>query len=103
MTDYKTTKLDRNQARKNITQIVAQHPENVHFSNHARNEMTNDGLTTVDIWNVIKSPDSRILDEGELERGSYRYRLETNYIMVVIAFHIDGTGFNIVTVWDKRK
>ena len=103
MVDYKTTKLDKTQARKTIAEIVVRFAHNVHFSRHALDEMAKDGLTTVDVWNVLKSGDARIIDEGELEKGSFRYRLETSFIMVVVAFHSEGEGFNVVTVWDKRK
>ena len=101
--DCRAEKMDRNAARKQVVIIVGKYPENVAFSRHALKEMDKDDLTIIDVWNVLKSNDSKILDEGELEKGSYRYRLETNYIMTVIAFHQDGRGFNIVTVWDKRK
>lgn len=101
--DFKTKKLDKNQARKQIAEVVSKNPGNVHFSFHARTEMANDDMTTVDIWNVLKSSDSRIVDEGELANGSYRYRLETTFIMIVVAFQSSGEGINIVTVWDKRR
>ncbi len=101
--DYKTIKLDRNEARKLISKITAQHPENIRFSGHSIRELANDQLTTVDALNVLKSPDSKIHSEGELENGSYRYRLETTHLVIVVAFTTDGTGLNIVTAWDKRK
>lgn len=101
--DYKTSKLDKTQARKQIAEVIAKFPGNIHFSRHAREELENDDLTTGDVWNVLKSSDSRIVDEGECCKGSYRYRLETTFIMVVVAFHVTGDGINIVTVWDKRK
>lgn len=100
--DFKAKRLDRNRARKKIAEIVSRFPENIHFSRHSMEEMENDGLTTIDIWNVLKS-DARVINEGELVNGSYRYRLETTFIMVVIAFHSNGKGLNVVTVWDKRK
>ena len=103
ISNYRTNKVDKNQARKLVLQIMRHHSGNVNFSGHATSEMTNDGLTSGDIWNVLESSDARIVDEGEFEKGSYRYRLETNFIMVVIAFHPKGDGLNIVTVWDKRK
>ena len=101
--DYRIKKMARNAARKRIAMIVRECSENIFFSHHALNEMDKDDLTTIDVLNVLKSNDSKILHDGELEKGSYRYRLETNFIMVVIAFHQSGKGFNIVTVWDKRK
>lgn len=85
-----------------MSEIVRRFPENVQFSRHALQELENDDLTTVDAWNVLKGT-SRINKEGELVNGSYRYRLETNFIMLVIAFWPDGKGLNVVTAWDKRK
>ena len=104
MTDnYRTTKLNRTHARKQLAEIVQRHPESVRLSKHALDELANDDLTTVDAWNVLKSGDARIVDEGELEKGSYRYRLETNFIMLVLAFQDDGNGLFVVTAWDKRR
>ena len=100
--DFKVNKVAKTQARKLIAEIVNRYPGNVYFSVHAQEEMEKDDLTTVDIWNVLTSPDAIVIDEGELINGSYRYRLETRFIMAVVAFHTKGDGFNIVTVWDKR-
>lgn len=94
--------MDKNHARKKASTVVNKFSSNIYFSSHSRGEMFKDGLILSDIWNVLKSSDSRILDEGELVNGSYRYRLETSYLVVVISFHENGEGFNVVTVWDKR-
>ncbi len=75
-------------------------PSHIRFSNHALEEITKDDLTTVDILNVIKSPNSRIVGEGELENGSYRYRLGTRKIIVVISFD-SPKSFVVVTAWRK--
>jgi len=80
-----------------------QHPEKVFFSRHALEELKNDGLTTLDAINILKSPGARIYTEGEFEKGSYRYRLETTNMMVVVAFLELGDGMVIVTAWDKRR
>jgi hypothetical protein len=101
--DYKEQKLSRNEARKQISKIMNQHPENVRFSRHAIKELKNDDLTPTDALNVLKSPDAKINQEGEWENGNYRYRLETSHLMVVVGFWNDGTGLNVVTAWDKRK
>jgi len=101
--DYKTRRLDRNEARKLIIKIMNQHPEKVFFSRHALEELKNDGLTTLDAINILKSPGARIYTEGEFEKGSYRYRLETTNMMVVVAFLELGDGMVIVTAWDKRR
>lgn len=101
--DFKSKRTDKVKARKLVAEIVSISPSNVSFSGHALKELANDSLTTVDALNVLKSSDSKIHDEGELVNGSYRYRLQTNFIMVVIAFWPNGKGLNVVTAWDKRK
>ncbi len=101
--DYKSKRTDKLKARKLVVEIVNQHPQKIAFSAHALEELANDGLTIVDAWNVLKSTASKINKDGELEKGSYRYRLETNFILLVIAFWPNGKGLNVVTAWDKRK
>lgn len=101
--DFKSKRADIRKARKLVAEIVSQRPGNVVFSRHSIAELQNDNLTTVDAWNVLKSTDAKIVKEGEFEKGSYRYHLETNFILLVIAFWPNGKGLNIVTAWDKRK
>ena len=101
--DYKSSRINKSQARKQISKILSLYPRNVWFSKHALEELKADDLVTTDAFNVLKSPDSRIYQEGELENGSYRYRLETGNILLVIAFQEDGNGLTVVTGWDKRK
>jgi hypothetical protein len=101
--DFKAKRIDRYKARKLIAEIVNNCSENIVFSKHANEELIKDGLTQLDVWNILKSPHSRIVSEGDLERGSYRYRLETQFIMLVISFWPLGDGLVIVTAWDKRK
>ena len=101
--NYQTTRIDRNLARKLIVKIVQNHRYNIYFSKHALKEMRKDDLTTFDVWNTLKSPHSMIIRDSELEKDSYRYRLESEFIVVILAFHENGDGFNIVTIWNKRK
>lgn len=96
----KHKRLDRNQARKQIAYIVHYNPGFVRFSRHALEELKKDRLTTVDVMNVMKSPDAQIMDEPELEHGSYRYRLGTQKIMVVVAFD-SPKSLVVVTAWRK--
>jgi hypothetical protein len=100
--DLRIHRLDRNQARKLITAIAAQAPESIRFSRHALEEMEKDNLTTGDVLNVIKSPAAKIVDQPELENGSYRYRLKTNNIGVVLAF-ASKTVCIVVTAWRNKK
>ena len=101
--DYRGQKLDRQEARKQVSKIISKNPNEVRFSVHATQELMKDGLTTVDAQNVLKSSDAKIHQDGEFEKGSYRYRMETTNLVVVIAFTVDGSGLNVVTAWDKRK
>ena len=101
--DFKVQKLNRQEARKLISKIVNQHPENIRFSSHAIRELLVDELMTTDALNVLKSSDAKIHQDGEFENGSFRYRVETTNLLIVVAFTIDGSGINVVTAWDKRK
>jgi hypothetical protein len=98
--EIRTKKLNRNEARKQMAKIAEHHPANIRFSLHALFEIKKDRLTTVDIFNVIKSPAAKILHEGELENGTYRYRLETKNITTVIAFD-SAKSLVVVTAWRK--
>ena len=100
--DLRIHKLNRNQARKLITEIAVQDPGNIRFSKHALEELGKDNLTTGDVLNVIKSPAAKIVDEPEMEHGSYRYRLMTNNIGVVLAF-VSKTACVVVTAWRNKK
>ncbi len=82
---------------------MVQQPENIRFSGHAIKELNADDLTVTDALNVLKSPDARIHQDGEFEKGSYRYRMETTNLVIVVAFSINGSSLNVVTAWDKRK
>lgn len=99
--DYRKKRLDKNQARKLISLIVTQFPQNIFFSRHALVEIKKDDLTTSDILNVIKSGHAQIHSDAELENGSYRYRLETQNIMVVLAFS-SSESMIVVTAWRKK-
>lgn len=101
--DFKKEKMSKLEARKRIRLIIDKFPGNIFFSKHSLEELKEDGLTTIDALNVLKSTDSKISDEGEFENGSYRYRVQTNYMMVVVSFSNDGNCINVVTAWDKRK
>ena len=101
--NYRKDRLNCQQARKQIAIIMLEHPSKVHFTRHALEEMGFDKVTTVDVLNILKSSSSKIYDQGELEKGSYRYRLETNNYIIVIAFQPDGKTLVVVTAWDKRK
>ena len=71
----------------------------IEFSRHALEEMEQDGLSELDIINVLRggwpSP-------AEYERGSWRYRISTRSIVVVVAFRSQSWAV-IVTAWRERE
>ncbi|HCU23891.1 MAG TPA: hypothetical protein DF383_02645, partial [Deltaproteobacteria bacterium] len=63
--DLRCRRLDKNQARKLVSKIVQENPSGIYYTQHCLKELENDDLTTSDILNVLKSPDSKILDQPE--------------------------------------
>lgn len=57
--------------------------------------MSKDKLTMVDVTNVLRSG---VIDPAEFENGSWRYRVRTGRIAVVIAFRSE-TELRVVTAW----
>jgi hypothetical protein len=60
--------------------------------------MEKDGLTMVDCINVLRGG---WVEPGERERGSWRYRVRTARICVVVAFRSESK-LAIVTAWRER-
>ena len=98
--DYRQKRLDKTQARKLVTEITNRFPTNIRYSAHALEELKKDNLTTSDVLNIIKSADAKIIKEPDFEKGSYRYRLETQRIVVVVSFD-SPTSFVVITAWRK--
>lgn len=99
--DYRSQRMNRQEARKLVGKIMSAEQHNVVVSGHARDELLKDNLTTGDAINILTSPDAKIHDEGEMEKGTYRYRLETDKICLVVAFE-SATKLIVVTGWRKR-
>lgn len=55
----------------------------VGFPKHAREEMAKDHLTEIDVVNVLRGG---AVEPGEWENGSWRYRVRTPRMFVVVAF-----------------
>ncbi len=69
------------------------------YSKHAKEEMLDDDLTTVDCENVLRGG---VVRPGEYERGTWRYRVETTKITVVIAFR-SKQELVVVTAWRSGR
>ncbi len=67
----------------------------VTFSGHALQELAKDDLETTDVLNMLAGG---VVEPGELENGSWRYRIRTGRMCVVIAFRSE-TELRVVTAW----
>lgn len=85
--------LDAVSAKKLIGSILDH--GTIRFSGHAYEEMDRDGIDEVDVIGVLRAG---IVDGADLERGSWRYRLRTFFLTVVIAFRSE-TAAVVVTAW----
>lgn len=68
---------------------------NLAFSRHALEEMNKDQLTEIDVANILRAG---MPLAPERERGTWRYRITTQKIRVVVAFR-SKTEAVVVTVW----
>ena len=89
--------LANDAAKKLIVSILK--TGTVSFSSHALEEMAKDDLTTVDVTNVLRGG---FVEFSELERGSWRYRVRTSRMTVVVAFRSEKM-MSVVTAWRKVR
>ncbi|MCL4818898.1 MAG: DUF4258 domain-containing protein [Vicinamibacteria bacterium] len=71
--------------------------QQVGFTTHAREEMEKDKLQTPDVLNVMRAG---WVEEGEQQAGTWRYRVATQRMVVVVAFR--GRKAVVVTAWRIR-
>lgn len=87
--------LDPAAASRLMRSIVAS--GTVRFSGHAIEEMEQDGLIAPDIVGVLRSG---VVQVPEMERGTWRYRVETPGVCAVIAFRSED-ALVVVTAWRR--
>lgn len=80
-------------ARKLIRAILKD--GTVNFSKHGRDEMQKDQLVEIDVVNVLRGG---AVEPAEWEHGSWRYRVRTARMAVVIAFRSEAVMV-VVTAW----
>ncbi len=85
------------QARRLIQDILA--GGEVVSSRHATEEMAKDDLTIIDCINVLRGG---IVEPAEWENDSWRYRVHTQRIWVVVAFRSEKR-LVIVTAWRSKR
>ncbi len=70
----------------------------VEFSGHARKEMDADRISEGEVVGVLRGG---VAEAGELERGSWRYRVRKSGVYAVVTFRGE-TWTVVVTAWRKR-
>lgn len=68
----------------------------VGWGDHAIKALAARKLQTPDCVNVLRC--GSVADHADLEHGTWRYRIQTNRICVVVAFRSD-TELSVVTAW----
>ena len=69
-------------------------------SQHAADEMRADDLDLVDCVNVLRA--GAVSEPADLINGTWRYRIHTNRMTVVVAFRSDAE-IVIVTAWREKR
>jgi hypothetical protein len=69
------------------------------FTDHAEKEMANDDMGHADCVAVLRAGKA---EPGELRSGTYRYRIRTSRMGVVVAFRSE-TRLVVVTAWRMKQ
>jgi len=85
------------EAKRLIREIIAS--GEIVSSRHAAREMEKDDVTMVDCINVLRGGG---VEPAEWENGSWRYRVHTQRIWVVVAFRSESR-LVVVTAWRSRR
>jgi len=85
------------EARKLLREVLVS--GTLTYSGHAKREMAKDELTIQDLVNVLRGG---VVEPSELEHGSWRHRVKTNRICVVVVFVSEREAV-VVTAWRIRQ
>ena len=88
--------LSAPELRKLLRQILAS--GEVRFTSHALAEMAKDGVTTQDVEAVLRGG---VVEPGELEKGTWRYRIRAGGVYVVVTFRAETMAV-VVTAWRTK-
>jgi len=83
---------------KTLIRAILNGGEVTYSKPHAVERLQKWGLSTVDCINVLRGG---VVEEPELENGSWRYRVHTPLICVIIRF-ISDDMLEIVTAWREK-
>jgi uncharacterized protein DUF4258 len=90
-------RVDVARARRLLREILVS--GTLTYSGHAKKELAKDKLTTQDVVNVLRAG---VVEPSEFERGSWRHRVKTNTMCVVVVLVSEQEAV-IVTAWRIRR
>lgn len=91
-----TSRLEKGQARKVLSEILKSDPSFVSYSKHGQGQMKARGLIAGDVFNVLMA--GKIEGDPEFVNESWRYRVATKNITVVVAFR-KPNHVTVITAW----
>lgn len=89
--------LEPNRARRLLGEILEK--GSVTFSGHSEKALADDDLSTVDAVNVLRGG---VVQPAEFENGSWRYRVRTQRMVVVVVFR-SASEIAVVTAWREKR
>lgn len=90
-------RLRPDEARRLLQQLLA--ANEFRYSPHASAEMAKDGLESRDCEHALRAG---VVEEPERENGSWRYRVRTSQLCVVVAFP-GRKRVIVVTAWRLNR
>ncbi len=89
--------LEPGKARRLIQAILEK--GSVTLSGHAESALADDRLSVPDAINVLRAG---VVEPAEFEKDSWRYRVRTQKIVVVVAFR-SASELRVVTAWRRER
>ena len=89
----------RNDDAKRLISTILKSGAEVSFTGHAFEEMEKDDLTIADVLNVLRGG---IVEFAEEVDRSWRYRVRTQRMTVVVAFRSEHS-LRVITAWRKSR
>lgn len=89
--------IDAAKARRLLRQIVESGV--LHYSIHTRDQMIARRITVQDVENTLRAG---LVEPSEFEHGSWRHRVKTNTICVVVTLPSEQEAV-VVTTWRIRR
>lgn len=85
---------------RHLVKAILENRWDVSWTSHAKKELANDDMTTVDATNVLRCWRYMDAAEQDMTTGEWKYRIHTDLMGVVIKFR-STTRLTVITAWRK--